>query len=855
MDNTLGPAAQAVRDSLVQNQPPNNANEAERLTWFSGVQDRNKLQYAYYKENEYRKRCMEAREHGTHQIPLRVDDEENQLFSVYDPWPVNAYDAEANFHQPISLQSKDRINFGRKRIAALDQVRGLDQSMSNYDFLSTDDVRYHGTQPVVPPTFLHFTLIMEGYLGYKVMEMHDGHGMPQCAYTGGAVLAVLNSWGDPNIREVFNHFIPGFFNNPPIDLTVRSVIQHYHAQRQKIVFHINNLFITKHNPDYENQLLPLSKRQTPSSFSSGDGDIFAQPCISVNRFVNWLGSTHNLPSNVIREIEEYTHCFGFAQSSLPCLLNKFVNSSLLPTINHINSRIETIMTEEDGSSNDFINDEQGFVISTTSRCVSVEYSSQLEATLGVDECVPLWPRGTQIIAMPYGTNLVLGLNDFDISACCVIFDGHTVRCAPRALLSLMSMIIFVTPIVYRETRCRQRLKKYMKREYGGIVFDPNCLCDTRCETGSLFDDERLDGAPHEVGIANNNHLRRRMEMDRDGVLGYRESIGHRNNENRLRGDEILDLTTRPNYHSDGLGHVDTMSQVQLNDRDNTNRSVSDYQQEYGVLYACHCWGDEGVCKCYSSKNTQSQGQCRQHGGMPYTVMLMDGDMDANLAQISAFCNWSDEHARNVQRHMSIDKRRIVVCASIKHLLHYTHLTKSMGAVNFIIDNDGSFVDTSGDVVRSENAVKGFHASDDLTYATGDCTLCFYSGPTMNIDAARSGQQPRVCVGRYQAKENFDMLQYKSRGQFQEAFIPRFAYGLYLVKHNEASITTHGLGPKDIHKWMNLFRPGEWRLRSSRKNPIGLNPERLCESCSECKVPFRMMYLHFGANKCESCSNH
>ena len=55
-------------------------------------------------------------------------------------------------------------------------VRSLDQSMSHYQFLSTDAVRRRITQPTVPPTFLHFTLIMEAYLGFKVMEMHDGRG-------------------------------------------------------------------------------------------------------------------------------------------------------------------------------------------------------------------------------------------------------------------------------------------------------------------------------------------------------------------------------------------------------------------------------------------------------------------------------------------------------------------------------------------------------------------------------------------------------------------------------------------------------------------------------------------------------
>ena len=52
------------------------------------------------------------------------------------------------------------------------------------------------------------------------------------------------------------------------------------------------------------------------------------------------------------------------------------------------------------------------------------------------------------------------------------------------------------------------------------------------------------------------------------------SRGDRTGNGGLTGlDEIVDLINRPDYHSDGLGHVDTMSQVQLNDRDNTNRSV------------------------------------------------------------------------------------------------------------------------------------------------------------------------------------------------------------------------------------------------------------------------------------------
>jgi hypothetical protein len=70
-----------------------------------------------------------------------------------------------------------------------------------------------------------------------------------------------------------------------------------------------------------------------------------------------------------------------------------------------------------------------------------------------------WPRNTQLIMLHERADLLGALLDFDISVAAFAYDGVQVRGAPRAVLSLLTHALVVTPFVLAEKRNRQRIVK------------------------------------------------------------------------------------------------------------------------------------------------------------------------------------------------------------------------------------------------------------------------------------------------------------------------------------------------------------------------------------------------------------
>ncbi len=56
-------------------------------------------------------------------------------------------------------------------------------------------------------------------------------------------------------------------------------------------------------------------------------------------------------------------------------------------------------------------------------------------------------------------DLLGALLDFDISVATIAYDGFQVRVAPRAILSLLTNVLVVTPFILDERRNRQRIVK------------------------------------------------------------------------------------------------------------------------------------------------------------------------------------------------------------------------------------------------------------------------------------------------------------------------------------------------------------------------------------------------------------
>lgn len=75
------------------------------------------------------------------------------------------------------------------------------------------------------------------------------------------------------------------------------------------------------------------------------------------------------------------------------------------------------------------------------------------------EYYTMWPRNTQLIQLSERADLVGGLLDFDMSLVACSYDGNSVRIAPRAAFSLVTLTQVVTPFILEEKRNWKRIVK------------------------------------------------------------------------------------------------------------------------------------------------------------------------------------------------------------------------------------------------------------------------------------------------------------------------------------------------------------------------------------------------------------
>mmetsp|Transcript_34371 Transcript_34371/g.51522 ORF Transcript_34371/g.51522 Transcript_34371/m.51522 type:complete len:707 (-) Transcript_34371:776-2896(-) len=311
---------------------------------------------------------------------------------------------------------------------------------------------------IIPPTLLHFRIVLEAYTGYNLGASSTSASsynspdtsIPRSAIMGGAVVAALTSFQDEVVVQAFASC--GIFTERG-DLIDGDI---YSEKKQALIkkLHTHFLYLSTHHR---------------SVYSKGDTDIFLQASPLTQALMN-IFEGHGISDDQINLIGSYignsgrnSICAGDFERYAEIVMGK-------------NGKVKAP-------------DETLFAFAASKHAASFILGTDGENDAdrswnqtNFDEVT--WPRTSQFIQLDIKADLLGGLFDFDQSIAACAFDGVSVRVAPRAALSLMTNANFVTPFCLEEHRNKQRVVKYSQRGFKPFLVDPydgrqtqNVACD------------------------------------------------------------------------------------------------------------------------------------------------------------------------------------------------------------------------------------------------------------------------------------------------------------------------------------------------------------------------------------------
>mmetsp|Transcript_25249 Transcript_25249/g.38769 ORF Transcript_25249/g.38769 Transcript_25249/m.38769 type:complete len:796 (-) Transcript_25249:78-2465(-) len=308
---------------------------------------------------------------------------------------------------------------------------------------------------IIPPTLLHFRIVLEAYTGYNLGTRSTSAScynspdtsIPRSAIMGGAVVAALTSFQDEVVVQAFASC--GIFTERG-ELIDGDI---YSEKKQALIKKLHTHFL-------------YLSQQHRSVYSKGDTDIFLQASPLTQALMN-IFEGHGISDDQINLIGSYignsgrnSICAGDFERYAEIVMGK-------------NGKIKAP-------------DETLFAFAASKHA-----SSFILGTDGEDDAwnqtnfdEVTWPRTSQFIQLDIKADLLGELFDFDQSIAACAFDGVSVRVAPRAALSLMTNANFVTPFCLEEHRNKQRVVKYSQRGFKPFLVDPydgrqtqNVACD------------------------------------------------------------------------------------------------------------------------------------------------------------------------------------------------------------------------------------------------------------------------------------------------------------------------------------------------------------------------------------------
>lgn len=387
---------------------------------------------------------------------------------------------------PIEIEKKRR----RKKRSLSDEKFGYGSNSDDSDDDEDkdddkDDEKVFDGQ-VVPPTMLHFEIILEAFMGYSLgigaktsFYNSPNSSLPRAAIMGGAVVAALTSYQDRTVVEAFDN--SNIFNEEG-NLQEDTI---YWGEKIELIKKLHNHFLYKKSYSWSR-----ARKDTPCSiFAKGDVDIFLQPSPLTQGLIK-LFTTHGIGQEQIDLIGGFIGNVGLCENDLELYVTGVMGEDRI-----IKPPAET-----------------QFAYAVSKRAVSFMLGSD-DIYGETDLSETFWPRSSQFIMLDNHADLLGGLFDFDMSVVACSYDGVSVRAAPRALLSLMTKSNFVTPYCfegkrryafandrycnivlpvfcrfsdtsytesYKEHRNKRRVIKYASRGFKPFLVDPQDTREKQC---------------------------------------------------------------------------------------------------------------------------------------------------------------------------------------------------------------------------------------------------------------------------------------------------------------------------------------------------------------------------------------
>jgi len=334
--------------------------------------------------------------------------------------------------------------------------------------------------PAVPPNMLYFRLLLEGYMGYRLHRYHhQDSSMPRCAVMGGAVLACLCAWRDPDIVHMFSPC--------PLREKMRGCEEReYQLARKALVLSLNLHFC--HEEVCSFSFFGSSPTDGNYPFSDGDVDIFMQASPTTRNLLQNL-SSRGVDGRVFSHIMAYLGGADFCHEDMKrSVMAAFQESTLEVSVDdagldttgvNLTSRpLAALDSDQMHCEHDCVG---GFCFALTHNGLSWQFV--MDEPDGMKDNI--WPRTSQLIQLKAQADLLGGLLDFDVSTVAVCYDGNDVLLTPRASLSIITTTQTVTPFIMSEgMRNHRRITKYWKRGFKPFLCDPNCIHKTPCSFDS-----------------------------------------------------------------------------------------------------------------------------------------------------------------------------------------------------------------------------------------------------------------------------------------------------------------------------------------------------------------------------------
>ena len=229
-----------------------------------------------------------------------------------------------------------------------------------------------------------------------------------------------------------------------------------------------------------------------------------------------------------------------------------------------------------------------FVYATSKRAVSFILGKE---NWYEDNETPLddatWPRTSQFIMLDSQADLLGGLLDFDLSVVACSYDGVSVRVAPRAAISLMTKLCFITPFCFEEHRNKRRVIKYAQRGFKPLLVDPH-------------DNRPIQNVAWDARITRQPFLPKSI-----------------------------------NYS----GHIS------YDVKDEIARIQEDKMRESNRVFCCHVFGGRNVAFSPLGSDTQKLNRSTH---VPYTQMMFEKVPGDAIDFFKQQFNWSDSDLRRVE---------------------------------------------------------------------------------------------------------------------------------------------------------------------------------------------------------------